>query len=77
MLGERTHRFRAPSDVLEVVGFTGGYRDVRIMLTTVDENFVFALPARKPDHAASDLLVGDFVLGVAAIALESHRSHRL
>ena len=48
-----------------------------IAFVPVDQDLVIALATWKTNYATPNLLVGDLVLGVAAIALESHRSHRL
>jgi hypothetical protein len=54
-----------------------GNGDIRIAFAAVDQDLVIALAARKTHNATPNFLVGDLVLGVAAIALESHRLHCL
>ena len=75
--GKRTDRLGASRHVLEAVRLACGNGDVGVLPTAVHENLAVALPARKPHHASTHLFIGNLVLGVAAIALESHRFHHL
>lgn len=74
--GKRSDRLRPPGDLIEVIGRAGRYGHVGVLLTPVDQNLVLALPTGKPNDPTSHFIVRNLVLGVTAIALESHRSHR-
>ncbi len=77
LMPERRRGLGLARDLVETVRSPGGNGDVGIASTSVDQDLVIALTARKADDTAPDFLVRDLVLGVAAIALESHRLHRL
>jgi uncharacterized protein (DUF362 family) len=64
-------------DLIEAVRSARWHRDIRIAFPAVDQDLVIALAARKTHDASPNFFVGDLVLGVAAIALESHRLHHL
>jgi hypothetical protein len=69
-----TRRWLGPAgDLFEPVRGTGWNRDVGILRAAVDHDLVIAIAARKAHDATPDFVLGDLVLGVAVIALESHR----
>jgi hypothetical protein len=76
-MSERGRGLRETRDVIEAICRARGHGDIRVDFPPVDEDLVLALAARKAHDATADFLVRDPVFGVAAIALEFHRLHRM
>ena len=74
---KRGHRLGPSGHIVEPVGRTGWNRNVCVDQPAVDQDLVIAPSTGKAHHAAPDLVIRDLVLGLTAIALESHRVHRL
>jgi hypothetical protein len=77
LVPKRGHGLGLARDLFEAIRRARGNGNLRIAIPAVDEDLVIALTTRKTDDATPNLLVGDLVPGVAAIALESHRFHHL
>ena len=77
LMPERRDGLGLARDLIETVRSPGRNGHVGIAFAPVDEDLVVTLAARKAHDATPDFLVRDLVFGVTAIALESHRLHRL